>query len=123
MAIGRTDERHNRFIPVANKGRPVVWMSFADPIWASGNAPASTGRTHDRIRTKANISQTYFSPTGRLHMGSCHISCYQKAIIIYDGSDITRAEGADQLGRPRVYLGFPLEVLGKPAATRLNHCP
>jgi len=47
----------------------------------------------------------------------------KKAIIIYDGSDITRAEGADQLGRPRVYLGFPLEVLGKPAATRLNHCP
>jgi hypothetical protein len=43
-------------------------MSLADPIWASGNAPASTGRTHDRIRAKANISQTYLNPTGRPHM-------------------------------------------------------
>jgi hypothetical protein len=41
MAIGRTDERRNPLIPVALTGRAVVWMSLADPIWASGQRPAS----------------------------------------------------------------------------------
>src|ERR1035437_8354815 len=41
MAIGRTDERHNPLIPVAETCRPVVWMSLADPIWASGHGLAS----------------------------------------------------------------------------------
>jgi hypothetical protein len=68
MAIGRTDERHNPFIPVATQGRAVVWMSFADPIWASGQRSRVKGRTHDRIRTKASISQSYLNPTGRPHM-------------------------------------------------------
>jgi hypothetical protein len=41
MAIGRTDERQNPVIPVATIRRPVVWMSLADPIWVSGQRPAS----------------------------------------------------------------------------------
>ncbi len=59
MAIGRTDARRNPFIPVAVTGRPVVWMSRAEPIWASGQGGVisrrrATGRTHDRIRTAAD---------------------------------------------------------------------
>jgi hypothetical protein len=68
MAIGRTDERRNPLIPVALTGRAVVWMSLADPIWAQRTASRVKGRTHDRIRTKATISQTYLNPTGRPHM-------------------------------------------------------
>src|SRR5271169_6456280 len=68
MAIGRTDERQNPLIPVAIIGRPVVWMSLADPIWASGQASRVKGRTHDRIRTNASILKTYLNPTGRPHM-------------------------------------------------------
>src|SRR5450756_134154 len=41
MAIGRTDERQNPLIPVAATCRRVVWMSLADPIWASGHRLAS----------------------------------------------------------------------------------
>jgi hypothetical protein len=41
MAIGRTDERQNPLIPMAVTCRPVVWMSLADPIWASGQGLAS----------------------------------------------------------------------------------
>src|SRR5450759_4148365 len=41
MAIGRTDERQNPLIPVAETCRRVVWMSLADPIWASGHRLAS----------------------------------------------------------------------------------
>src|SRR5271169_6817035 len=70
MAIGRTDERQNPLIPVAIIGRPVVWMSLADPIWASGQASRVKGRTHDRIRTNASILKTYLNPTGRPHMVS-----------------------------------------------------
>src|SRR5208282_2785032 len=59
----------NPLIPVAIIGRPVVWMSLADPIWASGQASRVKGRTHDRIRTNASILKTYLNPTGRPHMG------------------------------------------------------
>jgi hypothetical protein len=68
MAIGRTDERRNPLIPAAIIGRAVVWMSLADPIWASGQASRVKGRTHDRIRTNASILKTYLNPTGRPHM-------------------------------------------------------
>ena len=71
------------------------------------------------VLSRINVAKCLLERAGISH----HISCYQKAIIIYDGSDITRPEGDDQLGRPRGTLGFPLEVLGKPAVTRLNHCP
>ena len=68
MAIGRTVERRNPFIPVAVTGRAVVWMSLADPIWASGQGSRVKGRTHDRSRTKASLAQTYLNPAGRPHM-------------------------------------------------------
>lgn len=59
MAIGRTDARRNPFIPMAVTGRATVWMSRAEPIWASGQGDVIssrrvTGRTHDRIRTAAD---------------------------------------------------------------------
>ena len=38
-------------MPPTEEGRAVVWMSFAEPIWASGHGLASKGRTHDCIRT------------------------------------------------------------------------
>ena len=69
MVIGRTDEQQNPLIPMALTCRAVVWMSLAEPIWASGHATALTGRTHDRIRTKARFCQNYpLNPTGRPHM-------------------------------------------------------
>jgi hypothetical protein len=54
-------------IPVAIIGRPVVWMSLADPIWASGQASRVKGRTHDRIEPTLvsckNLLEPYRPPT------------------------------------------------------------
>jgi hypothetical protein len=68
MVIGRTDEQQNPLIPMALTCRAVVWMSLAEPIWASGHATALTGRTHDRIRTKTKSRKNHLNPTGRPHM-------------------------------------------------------
>jgi hypothetical protein len=68
MMIGRTDEWQNPLIPMAITGRAVVWMSLAEPIWASGHRAASTGRTHDRIRTNLKFCKNYLNPKGRPHM-------------------------------------------------------
>jgi hypothetical protein len=68
MMIGRTDEWQNPLIPMVITCRAVVWMSLAEPIWASGYATASTGRTHDRIRTNLKFRKTYLNSTGRPHM-------------------------------------------------------
>ncbi len=70
MVIGRTDEQQNPLIPMALTCRAVVWMSLAEPIWASGHATALTGRTHDRIRTKTKSRKNHLNPTGRPHMVS-----------------------------------------------------
>jgi hypothetical protein len=40
MVIGRTDERQNPFESTAQPGRYSVWMSLAEPIWASGHVTA-----------------------------------------------------------------------------------
>lgn len=68
MAIGRTDARRNPAIPMAVTGRPFVWMSRAEPIWASGQGDTTrrrvTGRTHDRIRTAADILSYPLEPRG-----------------------------------------------------------
>jgi len=78
MAIGRTDARRNPAIPMAVTGRKFVWMSRAEPIWASGQGGMTsrrrvTGRTHDRIRTAADTR--FHSPEPRWvrqddHVGS-----------------------------------------------------
>jgi hypothetical protein len=39
MTIGRTDERVNPWTRMASQGRPLVVVSFAEPIWASGHEP------------------------------------------------------------------------------------
>ena len=57
MMIGRSDERVNPGRATAIKGRSIVVVSFAEPIWASGHRAASTGRTHDRRRTAQQIQQ------------------------------------------------------------------
>ena len=49
--IGPSDERENPGRVTAGRGRLIVMVSFAEPIWASGHRAASTGRTHDRRRT------------------------------------------------------------------------
>jgi hypothetical protein len=66
--IGRTDEQQNPLIPMAVKSRSVVWMLLAEPIWASGQDAASTGRTHDRIRTNIRFRFDHLNPMGRPHM-------------------------------------------------------
>jgi len=42
-----------------------VWRSFAEPIWASGQCAAPTGRTHDRFRSVAILSGAALNPAGR----------------------------------------------------------
>jgi hypothetical protein len=86
--------------------------------------------TEQQIKTRGPSLPMPWSSIGvlsRINVAKCSVD--RQGFIPHvllpkgNGSDITRAKGDDQLGRPRVYLGFPLEVLGKPAATRLNHCP
>ncbi len=67
MVIGRTDEQQNPLIPMALTCRAVVWMSLAEPIWASGHVPASkAGHMTAFEPTPAHAS--YLNPTGRPHM-------------------------------------------------------
>lgn len=68
MAIGRADERQNPLIPVAAKGRAVVWMSLADPIWASGHIPAAKAGHMTALEPKPLSRFAYLNPTGRPHM-------------------------------------------------------
>jgi len=68
MMIGRTDEQQNPLIPMALTCRPIVWMLLAEPIWASGHGAASTGRTHDRIRTIVRFCFNDLNLKGRPHM-------------------------------------------------------
>ena len=60
----RDDHRSNRRSgePVEDSGlrsREPVWGWIADPIWASGDAAAPTGRTHDRYRPDCRTSQFF----------------------------------------------------------------
>src|ERR1700687_581960 len=67
MTIGRTDDPET---PVPRNGfrsRVIVWGWSAEPIWASGHASASTGRTHDRNRPPV-IRIFLLHPRGRPHM-------------------------------------------------------
>ena len=68
MMIGRTDEQQNPFVPVAIRCRSIVWMLFAESIWASGYVAAIKRRTHDRIRTIIRFCKTYLNSMGRPHM-------------------------------------------------------
>ena len=68
MAIGRTDERHTPFIPVARKGRRVVWRSLADPIWASGHGFALKAGHMTAFEPTPASCDTYLNPPGRPHM-------------------------------------------------------
>jgi hypothetical protein len=43
-------------------------MWLAQPIWASGQGAASTGRTHDRIRTNIRFRFHDLNPKGRPHI-------------------------------------------------------
>ena len=63
MAIGRTDEQRHPLIPVALSCRPVVWMSLADPIWASGQV-AATKAGHMTAFEPTLISRQTLEPYG-----------------------------------------------------------
>lgn len=41
MVIGRTDEQQNPRATTAIACRLIVWMLFAEPIWARGHSAAS----------------------------------------------------------------------------------
>jgi hypothetical protein len=45
MTIGRTDDPENPILATAGQpGRVIAWGWIAEPIWASGQAAAPTGR-------------------------------------------------------------------------------
>jgi hypothetical protein len=63
------------------------------------------GRTHDRIRTKVNISQTYLNPTGRPHMVLC-LRRGARSAAGWHGSEICPPRGnARTAERTRQSLG------------------
>jgi hypothetical protein len=70
MTIGRTDDPENPILATAGQpGRVIVWGWIAEPIWASGQPAAPTGRTHGRNRTARQISSSsLLHPRGRPHM-------------------------------------------------------
>jgi hypothetical protein len=69
MVIGRTDEQQNPRATTAITCRLIVWMLFAEPIWACGHGAAlERGRTHDRVRTHTKFCFNYLTPAGRPHM-------------------------------------------------------
>jgi hypothetical protein len=68
MMIGRTDERQNPVAPMAVICRGVEWMSFADPIWASGHAAAQQAGHMTAFEPPLNLAQSYLNLTGRPHM-------------------------------------------------------
>jgi hypothetical protein len=74
MTIGRTDDPENPILATAGQpGRVIVWGWIAEPIWASGQPAAPTGRTHDRNRTARQISSSsLLHPRGRPHMRVGH---------------------------------------------------
>ena len=71
MAIGRTDERHDPLLPAAIIGRPVVWMSLTEPIWASGHGLASKAGHMTAFKPEPVSRETYLNPMGRPHMVLC----------------------------------------------------
>src|ERR1700692_1972655 len=68
MVIGRTDEQQNPFESTADTCRNCVWMSFAEPIWASGHATASKAGHMTAFEPISNSAKTYLNPKGRPHM-------------------------------------------------------
>jgi len=46
MVIGRTDEQQNPRATTAIACRLIVWMLFAEPIWARGHSAASIEAGH-----------------------------------------------------------------------------
>jgi len=68
MAIGRTDERQNPLQSTAVNGRRAVWMSLADPIWASGNGSASKAGHMTAFEPQPGSCRTTLNSAGRPHM-------------------------------------------------------
>ena len=59
MTIGRSDERGNPWLAAAGRGRMIVVVSFAEPIWASGHGAAPKA---GHMTAVAPSVKTYTSP-------------------------------------------------------------
>jgi hypothetical protein len=67
MLIGRSDDPQNPRRVVASKAVSPFGGGSRKPIWASGRAPRSTGRTHVRNRTRSDFSQPTPCTRGAVH--------------------------------------------------------
>jgi len=68
MMIGRSDERVNPGRATAGRGRLIVVVSFAEPIWASGHDAASKAEHMTAVAPPIKSSSRPLHPRGRPHM-------------------------------------------------------
>ena len=69
MTIGRSDERVNPWGPTAPRGRALVVVSFAEPIWASGHVPHQQAGHMTAIAPRPEYSaKSTLASRGRPHM-------------------------------------------------------
>jgi hypothetical protein len=62
--------------------RRCVWMSFAEPIWASGHDAAYTGRTHDRFRTAVESCKFLLEPNGPFSNRASFVNGFLSASLL-----------------------------------------
>ena len=107
MAIGRTDERQNPLQSTAVNGRHAVWMSLADPIWASGNGSASKAGHMTAFEPQPGSCRTTLNSAGRPHM------------IVEGDNPFSRARqvGDDEADAGIKLAGVPLDLGHHPART------
>jgi len=68
MMIGRSDERVNPGRATADRGRLIVVVSFAEPIWASGHDAALKAEHMTAVAPSMKSSSKTLHPRGRPHM-------------------------------------------------------
>jgi len=76
MMIGRADERVNPGRATAGRGRLIVVVSFAEPIWASGHRAALRAEHMIAVAPPMKSSSKTLHSRGRPHMrvGACIIA-------------------------------------------------
>jgi len=68
MMIGRSDERVNPGRATAGRGRLIVVVSFAEPIWASGHDAALKVEHMTAVAPPMKSSSKTLHSRGRPHM-------------------------------------------------------
>jgi len=68
MMIGRSDERVNPGRATASRGRLIVVVSFAEPIWASGHDAALKAGHMTAVAPPMKSSSKILHSRGRPHM-------------------------------------------------------